>query len=46
MKKIFRFIIAAAVTVMFMASIASAAYKDVPAESPLAGRYIRQQNMA
>lgn len=37
MKKIFRFIIAAAVTAMFMASIASAAYKDVPAESPLAG---------
>ena len=37
MKKILRFIIAAAVTAMFMATIASAAYKDVPAESPLAG---------
>ena len=37
MKKIFRFIVAAAVTAMFMASIASAAYKDVPADSPLAG---------
>ena len=37
MKKILRFIIAATVTAMFMATIASAAYKDVPAESPLAG---------
>ena len=37
MKKILRFIIVAAVTTMLMATIASAAYKDVPAESPLAG---------
>ena len=37
MKKILRFIIAATVTAMFMATIASAAYKAVPAESPLAG---------
>lgn len=37
MKKTLRFIIAAAVTTMLMATIASAAYKDVPAESPLAG---------
>ena len=37
MKKILRFIITAAVTTMLMATIASAAYRDVPAESPLAG---------
>lgn len=37
MKKTLRFIITAAVTTMLMATIASAAYKDVPAESPLAG---------
>ena len=37
MKKILRFIIAAAVTAVFMATVASAAYKDVPTESPLAG---------
>jgi len=37
MKKVVRFIIAAAVTTMLMASMASAAYKDVPVNSPLAG---------
>ena len=37
MKKILRFIIAVAVTTMLVATMASAAYKDVPAESPLAG---------
>ncbi|MBE6995360.1 MAG: glycoside hydrolase [Ruminococcaceae bacterium] len=37
MKKILRYIVTAVVTTMLMATIASAAYKDVPAESPLAG---------
>lgn len=37
MKKILRFAMTAAVTTMLMATIASAAYKDVPTESPLAG---------
>lgn len=37
MKKILRFIIVVAVTTMLVATMASAAYKDVPLESPLAG---------
>ena len=37
MKITLRFVIIAAVTTMLMATIASAAYKDVPTESPLAG---------
>lgn len=37
MKKILRCAITAAVTTMLVATMASAAYKDVPSESPLAG---------
>lgn len=37
MKKALRFIIAVVVTTMLMATMVSATYDDVPAESPLAG---------